>query len=494
MLSEAESTRTTTPLAADYSDWVFIAALALLPVDGTVLGLYAPFWSPISPWLFMLYAALNWRSVRSIARRQAWLLALPVALAALSMPGWIVVGFHTIAVGMSIFGVIGAVACLLSLNIAITRKHLDWRRLVRLIIIVYWVAFIVGVLQWLAIRTHVGSAQSYFEHLMLREYISGGSVWGGGRPQFLFAEPSYIGMHLFGVLLPLFWLVRNRCGDADLGRNLDRDRNLDPNFDRGHNPDLSLDRHDSHDSPNPDHTPDRQLASQLRNLIIVFAVGSLVMGAGTRIVLDSLIALVVVIVVDTTWHDIWQRVRGILELAASLVAGVVCVLLNDRLLSIAENGAEGDGSFFARIYQSLGPLSGLTEHPWTLLTGYGAGNLADAAHVGSHRAATVLNMLGMNGKAATSWYASMTPDTMWTMSAYTSFLTEYGLVGLALIIVPIVWLTVAAIREHRAPAKLTICWLLLVAYLYIQFEGYAFYAIPLFVWTMQQLDLRHKNK
>ena len=26
----------------------------------------------------------------------------------------------------------------------------------------------------------------------------------------MFAEPSYIGMHLFGVLLPVFWLTRNR--------------------------------------------------------------------------------------------------------------------------------------------------------------------------------------------------------------------------------------------------------------------------------------------
>ena len=50
----------------------------------------------------------------------------------------------------------------------------------------------------------------YFAHLMYRQYINESSVWGGGRPQFLFAEPSYIGMHLFGVLLPLMWLMRGR--------------------------------------------------------------------------------------------------------------------------------------------------------------------------------------------------------------------------------------------------------------------------------------------
>lgn len=43
----------------DRSDIVVILALALLPVDGTVLGIYAPFWTPISPWLFLLYTAMN---------------------------------------------------------------------------------------------------------------------------------------------------------------------------------------------------------------------------------------------------------------------------------------------------------------------------------------------------------------------------------------------------------------------------------------------------
>ena len=43
----------------DRSDIVVVLALTLLPVDGTVLGIYAPFWTPISPWLFLLYSAMN---------------------------------------------------------------------------------------------------------------------------------------------------------------------------------------------------------------------------------------------------------------------------------------------------------------------------------------------------------------------------------------------------------------------------------------------------
>lgn len=41
--------------------WLLLG-IALLPVDGTTLGLYAPFWSPISPALFTVYCLCNWRS------------------------------------------------------------------------------------------------------------------------------------------------------------------------------------------------------------------------------------------------------------------------------------------------------------------------------------------------------------------------------------------------------------------------------------------------
>lgn len=102
--------------------------------------------------------------------------------------------------------------------------------------------FGVGVVQWLSIHLHIKPLTDYFAHLMYRQYINESSVWGGGHLQFLFAEPSYIGMHLFGVLLPLMWLMRGR---------------------------------------------DRIYAKRLRNLIVVYAIGAVLMQAGTRIVLRA---------------------------------------------------------------------------------------------------------------------------------------------------------------------------------------------------------------
>ncbi|NMM95251.1 hypothetical protein [Bifidobacterium oedipodis] len=412
--------------------WLLLAIVAL-PVDGTTLGIYAPFWSPISPALFAVYCACNWRLLRLTMHRYATLFAIPVVLVVLSMPGWTVFGLHANAAFMSLTGVLGALCTLAALDIAFERKRLDWRPLVGLLIAAYWFAFAVGVVQWVAIRLGLTPITNYFQHLMYRPYLNADSPWGGGRPQFLFAEPSYIGMHLFGILLPLSWMMRTR---------------------------------------------DSIYAARLRHLIVVFAVGAVLMQAGTRIVIDSVVALIVVIVESTVWHEPAKRLRGVVQLIGAGLLGVCGVLADSRLLSIAHHGAEGDGSFFARIYQSLDPLCGLLAHPWTLLTGYGAGGIADACRQGANQAASILDGMGMDGAAALNFANSHTPNTVWTMCAYTSFLAEYGLIGLALLIGAII----RHINARQTWNKTMVCWLVLVAYLYIQCENYAFAAIPLLIW------------
>ncbi|RSX58064.1 hypothetical protein [Bifidobacterium samirii] len=447
----------------DRSDVLFYLALIALPVDGTVIGPYAPFWSPISPWLFLVYVLANPGALRVVYRRwRVWFL-LPAALVVLSAPGWTCVAFHPVPAVTSLMAVVGALACLAALDVALHVKRLPWRPMVGIVLAAYWFAFAVGALQWAAARLELGAVLWYFDHLMLRSYVSSTPPWGGGRPQFLFAEPSYIGMHLFGVLLPLMWLTRGR---------------------------------------------DSVLAHRLRTLIAVFSVGAVVMGAGVRIILDALVALVVVIVECTRWHDAADRRRGVVRLAGAAVLGVLSIVANSRLSSIVHHGADGDGSFFARIYQSLGPLCGLLRRPLYLLTGFGAGNIDDATKAGADAASSLLAAFGFDPSPASAWFASMTPDTVWTMCAYTSFLTEYGLTGLALVVVLVIRHIVTVCRTSVEPVfgdgsavagpacgstadipgmrswrKTLVCWTVLVAYLYIQFEGYAFAALPMLVWA-----------
>ncbi|NMM97061.1 hypothetical protein G1C97_0010 [Bifidobacterium sp. DSM 109959] len=422
------------PVLTDASDFLFYAALAALPIDGTVAGPYMPFWTPLSPWLFLAYAVANWRRLPQVWHRFRVFFLFPLLLVGLSVFDWSQVTFHRLPVIISFSGVIGALACLISLDIALRIKRLSWRRMVDLLVIVYWFAFAVGVLQRLSIMFDWTYVRDFFVRLMSRQYLTDASQWGGGRPQFLFAEPSYIGMHLFGILLPLIWLLRGR---------------------------------------------DRARANRLRVLVVVFAVGSVLMGAGVRIILDSIIALMIVIIEANAWRTWRGRLMACAELIGTAVLGALSVSVNHRLSSIAELGFDGDGSFYARLWQSLGPAAGVLKHPMRLLFGYGAGNLSDATHEGADAAVHALERLGLNASAPKGWYAQVTPTNMFTMSAYTSFFVEFGALASLVLVVMVLW----HVGRNRAWNKTMVCWLVLVIYLYVQFEGYAFYALPMFVWA-----------
>lgn len=72
------------------------------------------------------------------------------------------------------------------------------------------------------------------------------------------------------------------------------------------------------------------------------------------------------------------------------------------------------------------------------------------------------------------------PANTFTMSVYASFITEFGLACFAAFLA----LIVAHITGHQNWSRRNVCWLILLAYLYIQFEAYSFYAIPLFIWAI----------
>lgn len=419
-----------------WSDVVFYAAIAMLPVDGTVIGGYMPFWTPISPWLFMLYAALNCRLLPIACRGFRPFLLLPLLLLVLSIVDWVTVAIHPLPALWSFLGLLGALSCVMSLEIAVRVKRLDWRAMIRLLIIVYWIAFVVGVVQFLAIRFDVGPVRDWFSQVMYREYITSDSQWGGDRPQFLFAEPSYIGMHLYGVLLPLMWMMGRRG--------------------------------------------ERVYAKRLRNLIIVFAAGSMVMGVGVRIIVDSIIALVIALIVHTDFHDRRQIRQVLCVFGGMFVASVVALLTNERVRTIIQQGPHGDDSASARIVESMMPFAAGALRPLHMLIGFGAGNVTETERIVRQSGVLLPGMDDLGGYywwRTHYWHPGSVTGTI-TMSAYSSFIGEFGLIGIVALAVVVIW----HVSRYRAWNRTTVCWLLLVAYLYVQFEGYAFYALPLFIW------------
>lgn len=405
------------------SDMLMFAAVAMLPFDGTKVGVALPYWTPISPWLFLLYAAVNWRYLRDGMRRFLPFFLLPALLLVMSFHGWLTIGTQPAQIAKSLLSIVLALACLSSIDIALRCKRIPVRVLVTTLFAAYTVAFLTGVLQYVALTRNADwkPVRVYFWQLIARYYAS-------TRPQFMFAEPSYIGMHVFGVLLPVFWLTRDR---------------------------------------------------RIGVLVPVFAIGAIVMGSGTRIVIDSVVAAVLWIISDVTFRSRRITLGIVAALSVLIAGGASAVISNARLHSLASRGLlSGDGSMSARIFHMLAPMWSWGHDPEHLLFGWGPGNIYVAVRSGYSGARRWYDAHGGAANAEIDGLAKAPADTF-TMSAYASFITEFGL----LCFIAFAAAVIIHISVHRAWNRHTVCWLILLVYLYVQFEAYAFYAIPLFLWA-----------
>ena len=112
-------------LIRDTSDVLLILALITLPADGTRLGITMPYWTPIAPAFLILYALCNSRlSLRSIRQYLGFFLFLPL-LIAVSLFGWLTIGFHGMYVFQTMCALVSGLACLVSLDVAFRLKRLD---------------------------------------------------------------------------------------------------------------------------------------------------------------------------------------------------------------------------------------------------------------------------------------------------------------------------------------------------------------------------------
>lgn len=432
-LQRGAMTETLTRITITPSDMLMFAAVAMLPFDGTKIGIPLPYWTPISPWLFTLYTIINWRYLRDTARRFLPFFLFPLLLVLTSVYGWQSYGMHASATAKSFISILLGLACLASLDIAIRIKRVPVRTLLTTLFTAYVVAFLIGILQYIALERHLNwqPVRAYFWGALYRNYAS-------VRPQFMFAEPSYIGMHLFGVLLPVFWLTRDR---------------------------------------------------KIGILIPIFAAGAIAMGSGTRIILDTVVATFIWLIATINFHSRKATAGFVGALGLLGAGGLSAIIINPRLNSLVTNGLlAGDGSMSARIFHMLAPMWSWKHDLPHFMFGWGAGNISNAVRTGYAGARQWYDAHGGAPNTEIDGLANPPADTF-TMSIYASFITEFGLFCFLAFLL----LVLARVAVHHGWSRRNICWFILLAYLYIQFESYAFYAIPLFIWAVCTIMNRGKN-
>lgn len=241
----------------------------------------------------------------------------------------------------------------------------------------------------------------------------------GRRVQFTFTEPSFIGMHAYGVLLPIYLITKNK---------------------------------------------------NLLYELIILVLLSLVFGSGLRILLDTMVVICIYLI-DKFKNSKKVIMIFILAIPIIFISGKFTYNYlydnNARFRNIINNGSNGDASAASRWFRIDASMNGYKNNLPHFIFGYGMGNSTLAIRDGYYDA--LLNYT--NSFTSEVRRLEYSYDDNASYSMYIRLISEYGIIWTLLLLLFIGKLFINSKFKHR------LLLLLVTAYLYVQFDSLGFYSL-----------------
>lgn len=402
------------------SDILFEMAIFFLPFENFFFAPSAG-WAAISPLILVGYLILNIKNAPKIINDFKHIIFFFII-------GFIFTTINLLTIDFTFNNFINAsisiglgLICLLSLGIYYKKnqknKEKAFNKIIKLIIISYSISLICGILQYIAIKENITIIYSFFANIFKRNYLM------VDRVQFFFTESSFIGMHLFGILLPLYLITKNK---------------------------------------------------KLIRLILIFSFLSIYFSSGVRIIID-----IIVIILIFLYQYLIKRKNYILILFIPLLT--ICLIYcaynyNLRVKHIIDHGIYADGSLASRYFRINASIHGYKEQPLHFLLGYGIGNSIIPLRDGYFTALNDYNLSYLK-EIRQLGNINYTSDSV-SYCLYIRVISEYGFI---LCILAIAYL-ISLVKKSNFPYKWA--YFLTILYLYIQFDSLAFYALWLFIVTI----------
>jgi len=400
------------------SELVFYIATFCLPFENFFFAPSAG-WAAITPVILALYIVLNIKLVfKTLLKLQNIVKFFIAAIILGSLVAFNMNVNTTDFINSFVPLALGAIS-LFSFYIFYEKKK-DLSLVINLIVISYAICAVIGFFEFLAIKTNNLPFINWLSSIFKRDYLAENS-----RVQFFFTEPSFIGMHLFGVLLPLYWLSRRK---------------------------------------------------DLLFIIGLFIIESVFFNSGIRVIVDVAVIAIIYFIYLLFIH---KKAKFIPLILLILTLGFTYMNdHNERFHKIVQGGIYSDGSFASRYFRVQASAIGYAKTPGQALIGYGLGNSIHPIHLGYDEARDVYTSdytreVDDLDKRSVTYH-----DDSASYSLYTRFISEFGLILTAIAIAYLIKIT----KDSRLPQR----WLYLsvILYLYVQFESLGFYALWLFIVTM----------
>jgi hypothetical protein len=390
--------------------WLFRLGLFTIAFDNLF---FAPSrgWATISPLIFFIYVIVNYRKVK-ITRN------LLIAILFCILYQTIILFVNEIHM-LALVDEIQAIVLGMSFYFALKVRYDDKLPFVgalmnddaKYIYYGYLFGFIYGA-TWLISNKYYLGLSEVFQIVEKRYY---------NRLSFSFTEPSFITLHVYGVLWLFLYLV--------------------------------------HDS-------------KLRIKIILLGLGYLLLtifnGSSGRAIIDTLVFLMLIYikVIFNSQKSVYSK------LVISTFVSSMCIFIlstSQRINSIINSGIYTDISGATRWLFIYASMIGYVNRPLKALFGCGIGNVVIFSHIGFDRAFTA------NGNYYTPEVFSLISADFVT-SLYCmpiKIISEWGLILFLFIIIHIIRIFIKS--------KIDIFVVIMTFYLYTQFDSYAFYSIYLLI-------------
>lgn len=404
------------------STLLFWVGLVLIPFDNLPFAPSAG-WATISPFFFFAYVCVNLNALGRIRFRPAYGAGLLLIFA--------FQGFNLLRYGVHLGALVDTVGTFtlglfffLALVIRYEVQKASFNDDAKVLFYAYVVAFIYGIVFLCMVLYTTGAPLGEveaFRHIERRYY------W---RLSFSFTEPSFVSMHVYGVLFLFTYFVS-----------------------------------------------DRKLARRLILLGLAFTLLSILCKSSARAIVD-LAVFGVLLMVHITRAQPKRVVRNVIMWAVVVAACLVVVLTNERLQGIITGGINTDRSMASRMFRIECMVFGFLHDPLGMLFGFGPGNMIVPFQAGYDEARALytsdylkeVNYLG----AATEL------DNMFCMPI--RLISDFGLPVSLLFLGVIVWWT----KKRGIDPCVTI----MTLWLYVQSDSYAFFALWLLFYLFRAYDAK----
>jgi len=294
---------------------------------------------------------------------------------------------------------------------------------IKLLTVSYFLSFFYGLIRLISFNLSITPIENIFLTIEKRPYP---------RLAFSFTEPSFISMHVFGILFLLYLILKRE-----------------------------------------------RLKKQILLLIVLFSVLTILNFASARFLLDFLVIFFITLVYFIIKRKIsfTRKIILVCVLIFFLSFGIYLINSNPRLARIVEKGVYADASLASRYFRVNASLKGYLEAPFRTYIGAGLGNAYIFLNLGYDEAFEEYQNSYMNEVRG---LYNTTHNQFFSMPI--RLISEFGIFVFLIVIIYFIYIA----KNSEVNNKYLV--LLVFFYLYIQFDSYAFYTmwLVLFIFKYYQ--------